>query len=95
VSFSPGPWRWGPDHAEPNVEPIGTVWGNGQGADRVASCVREGNARLIAAAPEMYELLEILSEYEHRWTCPDDWCGVLEPKLHALLARIDAKETPG
>jgi len=42
------------------------------------------NARLIAAAPEMYELI--------RWA--SEWHGPCECRACAFLARIDAKETP-
>lgn len=83
VKFTPGPWTIYEDlnHdwriREPQGHRIATAWlHNGeQGA----------NARLIAAAPEMYALLRAFAE--------DDEAGSLWTAARALLAKID-KETP-
>ncbi len=59
-------------------------------ADQVILGVEAGanpsiaNARLIVAAPEMYELL----------THVQGWPSDLRESITALLARIDGKETP-
>jgi hypothetical protein len=83
AKFSPGPWR---------TDEAGDVYdANG---DRVCTAIAENDNLLIVAAPEMFELLDTLAEYEHRWSCSDEWCRDLIPKLYALRARIEGKEDP-
>ena len=50
---------------------------------------RTANARLIAAAPEMYELLKVLVQREYDNTVT----ALLALEAEKLLARIDGKET--
>lgn len=47
----------------------------------------EDDLRLMADAPEMLDLLEELADHEHRWSCNDEWCQKLLPKLFALVRR--------
>ena len=48
----------------------------------------QANARLIAAAPEMYELLKRFAECRHE----GDMFDIMQ-NAHELVARIDGKET--
>jgi hypothetical protein len=78
--FSPGPWRWDRESLLDAEDCLIT-----QITDTLAP--GEGNARLIAAAPEMYELLASLARTTLN---PDTW----HERVTALLARIDGK-APG
>lgn len=59
-------------------------------------CLREANARLIAAAPEM---LEALREIHKRWCCPEpsrlkDWsarCDVMADYARAAIAKAEGQ----
>ena len=67
----------------------GWAYLKGQGlSDEEAIEVQKANARLIAAAPEMYELL---MDYP---ADPAEQIAWLI-RRHSLLARIDGKETAG
>jgi hypothetical protein len=103
VSFTPGPWRWIGDPRErvdaadgkPVLWPRNCrdltepeCWGDLIGDyDRPEEEV-EANARLIAAAPEMHELLRVT------WLRGGEMTDDLKRQVFALLARIDGKETP-
>lgn len=50
--------------------------------------------RIRAAAPEMYEILDILAEHEHRWVSSDEWCERVLLKLHSVLGRIERWSIP-
>ena len=59
------------------------------GDEWIADCAdNEANARLIAAAPEMYELLKVLVQREYDNTVT----AILALEAEKLLARIDGKE---
>lgn len=76
AKHSPGPWEQSGrshDRNNPVIED--------RGAHCVAEVLRPEDARLIAAAPEMYELLELIGDELAR---PSD--------ARALLDRIDGKE---
>ena len=79
MEYTPGPWErrgeygleiWEYQAPEPAVEGEEDAGDDGSGWLSVCTVHEPGeaNARLIAAAPEMYDLL---AEVE-RWTC-DDW----------------------
>jgi len=58
-AFTPGPWYLS---SIDGVEDSLMVGGGGDGSDIVADIRDEANARLIAAAPAMYEVLQELAE---------------------------------
>jgi hypothetical protein len=79
--FSPGPWRYTEDGGQGYVrdatdETVFTC------DDLGAYARRKSDARLIAAAPEMYELLASLARTTLN---PDTWVE----RVRTLLARID------
>ena len=79
--FTPGEWEVDVIYGDHYV-----VFGDDH---TVADCFgSEGNARLIAAAPEMYELLNALVHREYDNTVTT----VLISKAQELLARIDGTE---
>jgi hypothetical protein len=86
-TFHPGPWEV--DGRQVRIHrgcAIAEVHGT--------SVVAAANRRLIAAAPEMYELLRVLNNMKIICEC-DAWaspCAAHE--LSPLLARIDGKEPP-
>ena len=59
ATFTPGPWKLS---CIDGVEDSLMVGGGGDGSDIVADIRDEKDARLIAAAPEMYEVLQELAE---------------------------------
>ncbi len=86
MSFTPGPWEL--DGAQICI-PGGCALADVHGADERASA----NARLMVAAPEMYELLREVKAWRDspgNEGFPHDARTALE----ALLARIDGKEAP-
>lgn len=54
--------------------------------------VQKANARLIAAAPEMYELL---TSFVHQGTYDSFITAILRNKAYELLARIDGNNMKG
>lgn len=82
AKFSPGPWRWEYDWTAELVDAQGTTVAKTLG-------VSSADARLIAAAPEMYELLEVAWIFME--THGPDLCHE-QKAIEALLARIDGKE---
>lgn len=59
-----------------------------EGSERyIATVDKEANARLIAAAPEMYELLKVWVQIQAQPTLRN-----AQDKAQELLARIDGKE---
>ncbi len=60
--FTPGPWRYYPQDSFSNgiKFEVGTNKGRDGGPEAMALCYDETNARLIAAAPELYEALKKL-----------------------------------
>jgi hypothetical protein len=59
ATFTPGPWMIS---CIDGVEDSLMVGGGDDGSDIVADIREEANARLIAAAPAMYEVLQELAE---------------------------------
>lgn len=57
ATFTPGPWQIS---CIDGIEDSLMVGGGDDGSDIVADIRDEANARLIAAAPEMYEMLKEL-----------------------------------
>ena len=83
--FTPGKWI---------VKELLTTWGvfamsEGK-CEPVADCLEKADARLIAAAPEMYRMLR------EELIPTSDYGGMLsfsrESKVHKLLACIDGEE---
>ena len=92
--FTKGKWEYGEPlgvvFSEDTCAVIATVHGAGTGSCFNLSPEGQANARLIAAAPEMYEMLK------EELIPTSDYGGILsfsrEDKLKKLFARIDGKE---
>ena len=92
--FTKGKWEYleplGVVFSEDTCAVIATVHGAGTGSCFNLSPEGQANARLIAAAPEMYELLK------EELIPTSDYGGILsfsrEDKLRELFASIDGKE---
>lgn len=89
--FTPGPWRVSLSDAtdvngDTSFSPIGgcgccdSPWANPPEQERRAE--RDANARLISAAPELYEALQELLEVS----------GDAKPRKRSLLRHTDAKD---
>jgi len=79
TKFTPGPWRASKDGFD-----VENVVGAGVCA-LYADETCEANARLIAAAPEMYEAVATLV----RMVTDGDWTTVELNEARALLARVE------
>lgn len=95
TSHSPGPWETSPD-AVPDGHTQVTVYAERDG-ERVATVFRtEGNARLIAAAPDLLaaaqEALRVLVNADLPWT-PDEESAV--EGLHQALRSAGVAEPLG
>ncbi len=96
---TPGPWRLeGPDNfsyhlTDQNGEHIAHL-NKSRYVDNRQDLEAGANARLIAAAPEMYDTLKNIRSYITA-SCPDAY-GVktVIGKLDTLLAKIDATNSP-
>ena len=92
--FTKGKWKYaeplGVVFSEDTCAVIATVHGAGTGSCFNLSPEGQANARLIAAAPEMYELIDRLVRRSPNTTeeVSDTLTG-----MKILLARIDGKET--
>ena len=84
IEFTKGKWEYWKDANYP-------YWYVGKkGSGRYLATVdKEANARLIAAAPDMYELLLEIKEVLKQYDCEEALCYL---GLEELLARIDGKE---
>lgn len=88
---TPGPWqvkpttaRWHPSNSTGDLivagpQIIGEIWLGGN---------REANARLIAAAPEMYELLNLLRDADFKDVGLRSNLFDLANQARALLAKV-------
>lgn len=94
--FTPGPWHVGP-HYKTDVE---SRFGRIAQVGQLNAPEAIANARLIAAAPELYDALCEIASYCppenglcHQDICTQDKCGHCKPYLLArdLLARIDGE----
>lgn len=86
---TPGPW-----HATTREDDvIGRHWEvrDAEGAPICGVTLSEANARLIAAAPEMRAILDVLAEGPSQHVNPYRMCEV----ARTLLARIDGTGTEG
>lgn len=90
--FTPGPWSISEPQIRGDYVMPGYVWINGRDWYALAqACVQDGegdaNARLIAAAPEMYEVLRRIRE-----GCAfpeDDVQRAIRDVCRDILAKID------
>ena len=85
---TPGPWRFTRDEIGKRTGTISKEDGS-EVITNVEYWIKDANARLIAAAPEMLEELE----WAHSQLCPHpDWCDanhpVEWPKHNAIRATI-------
>mgnify|MGYP001568647683 CR=1 FL=1 len=101
--FSPGPWRWQDNRDGKGylIDAAGEPF-----PSRVIEGLSPQNARLIAAAPEMYELIKSgMAGIRHMAFQYAEAGGMHGPEMReyneeceairALLARIDGEEKPG
>lgn len=82
--FTPGKWTWDMIPRKKGTIPITTP--REEIAYVCASSRTEANARLIASAPEMYELLKVWTEIQAQPTLME-----AQRKAQELLARIDGE----
>lgn len=101
MTITPGPWRARRfDHADGvtnDVDAPGIGCAPDCGDDErysILEDLKEADARLIAAAPAMLELLRATLAWPHSER-PQDECEVVTQKIEALLARIDGKDGEG
>ena len=84
--FTKGPWLT----QEENNNAIHFWSIQSKNGEQIGDCLMEANARLIAAAPEMYEMLK------EELIPASDYGGILsferERKVRELLARINGEE---
>ena len=86
--FTPGKWHC--DELPRNIDGTILVITPEDIIAYVVGCKNdEANARLIAAAPEMYELLQTLAHREYDNTVT----AIISLEAEKLLARIDGEET--
>ena len=94
-SHTPGPWEWtqySPTTAEHHSASLSSSDDDGVLFHQAAWQVSNANARLIAAAPEMYELLEIVESYYHDapQLHPHDW-GTIVNVARRIKAAVDGE----
>ena len=90
ATFTPGPWQIS---CIDGVKDSLMVGGGDDGSDIVADIRDEANARLIAAAPEMYEMCKLLEECMENIDGKDGWDASYElAKVREVLAKVDGGE---
>ena len=104
MSFTPGPWEAENEYEcavytydrqmkIADIRGWGYLTGKGQGGMGLSSTeatkIQNANARLITAAPEMYELLKRLNETEDFFEMAD-----VSKEIPELLHRIKGEEGP-
>ena len=89
LGISPAPWKYIGYHYHRNGEYIhlGEVWVKG-GKHKIVVDISQPDARLIAAAPELYDMLQSLVEYIDRECIP---CGETACELMAAAHNVLAK----
>ena len=89
LGISPAPWKYVGYHYHRNGEYIhlGEVWVKG-GKHKIVVDISQPDARLIAAAPELYDMLQSLVEYIDRECIP---CGETACELMAAAHNVLAK----
>lgn len=88
-AFTPGPWH---DSGNPEYE---IYKGNNPIASVIPSFTAEdeANARLIAAAPEMYEMCKLFEKcLTHLINSGDSGADLERDKLREVLAKVDGGE---
>ncbi|HHA2912873.1 TPA: hypothetical protein ACOD97_000212 [Stenotrophomonas maltophilia] len=94
---TPGPWKWSGEYTHPCGKPAWTLLGR-HGLYGILTCDQgsapqdlndEANARLIAAAPELLQALQLV-ECVYRKNCVNE--GEPSSVLHSMQAAI-AKAT--
>lgn len=81
-NFTPAPWVAYTTYGE-KVYVAAGAWPFGM---NVCECKTADDARLIAAAPEMYDLLGDIAAGDGEKSFPPNW---LDKRITALLARIE------
>lgn len=95
--FTPGPWEVSPrsrlsvNAGGIKITQSSYIGGQSCSAMNNASEVREANAHLIAAAPDMLEVLESIARYPVAQSYPDGPCIVREDMEEVLAAIKKAK----
>ena len=89
LGISPAPWKYIGYHYHRNGEYIhlGEVWVKG-GKHKIVVDISQPDASLIAAAPELYDMLQSLVEYIDRECIP---CGETACELMAAAHNVLAK----
>ena len=94
ATFTPGPWSKASIGIGSNATQV--VW-LGENTDKRIQVVGTGkdhaNARLIAAAPEMYEMCKLLEECMETIDGKDGWDASYElAKVREVLAKVEGGE---
>lgn len=93
AGFTPGPWQWvGDDEIEQVEHPFTSVAEVVRVPKDHDRAQQDANARLIAAAPELYEAVSELTDAMHRYEMDVDADAPAEHremmrKAHAALAK--------
>ena len=100
-----GPWSWGEDGAAiydsrahrrlASLAPLASVV-NSQTSKEAAKAQRIADARIIAAAPEMLAMLELIRDELHEYADVEgdsehlrpNWAMELETRIERLLAKV-------
>ena len=103
ATFTPGPWHAFEQNAtNPNTKGLFEIDANHPSGNRQTIAVTpykgdarelDANARLIAAAPEMYEMCKLLEECMETIDGKDGWDASYElAKVREVLAKVEGGE---